>query len=74
MSIRWSVIIPKRAGSYTSVLLSEQLFLEHVFKDGESEDDGVVITTVFDGVTKKSFVLLLDAITFTVNNKKVTCS
>ena len=26
MSIRWSVIIPKRAGSYTSMLLSEHLF------------------------------------------------
>jgi len=37
--------------------------------DGESEDDGVVITTVFDGVTKKSFVLLLDAITFTEINR-----
>ena len=34
--------------------------------DGEREDDGVIITTVFDGITEKTYVILLDAITFTV--------
>jgi len=37
--------------------------------DGEREDDGVIITTVFDGITEKTYVILLDAITFTEINR-----
>jgi len=37
--------------------------------DGVSEDDGVLITVVFDGERETSYLLLLDAITLTEINK-----
>jgi len=36
---------------------------------GKSEDDGVLITNVFDGEVEKSYLLVLDAKTFTPINK-----
>ena len=34
----------------------------------KSEDDGVLITIVFDGEKEKSYILLMDAITFSPLN------
>lgn len=35
----------------------------------KSEDDGMLITVVFDGMREQSYLLILDAITFTLVNK-----
>ena len=32
--------------------------------DGVQEDDGVLLTIVFDGETQQSYILVLDGITF----------
>merc|ERR1719228_580831 len=47
--------------------MSEMNFLPN--PEAKSEDDGVLITIVFDGPLKKSYLLLLDAATFTPINK-----
>lgn len=36
---------------------------------GVSEDDGILITTVYDGEVEKSYLLILDAKSFTPINK-----
>ena len=39
--------------------------LNQSVSENKSEDDGVVVVTVFDGVQQKSYLLLLDGETFT---------
>ena len=47
--------------------LSRETFL-HPIPTGTAEDDGVLITIVFDGEREKSYVLVLDGQTFTEIN------
>ena len=39
-------------------------FIFYLFLDPKSEDDGVLITIVFDGEKSKSYLVIIDAITF----------
>ena len=47
--------------------MSEMHFLPD--PSGKSEDDGVLITIGFDGVREQSYLLLINATTFTPMNK-----
>ena len=58
---------PKSAYNIKNHYMSERHFLPR--PGGTTEDDGVLITIGFDGPREKSYLLFIDATTFTPINK-----
>ena len=48
---------------------SEMFFIANPEGEADVEDDGVLVTLVFDGLREQSYLLILDAKSFTVIDK-----